>query len=86
MAQGGHLVWPGGPRARVVLLCRPGRSPWGAASEGLWDGGQGGRVGRAAEGASAALACGSGGPTGRGEMRDGRVSWGGVGRSPPFRR
>ena len=32
MAQGGHLVWPGGPRARVVLLCR---SPWATASEGL---------------------------------------------------
>ena len=48
MAQDGHLVWPGGPRARVVLLCGPG-----AASEGLWGGGQGGHVGRAAEGASA---------------------------------
>ena len=57
--------------------------PESAASEGLWGGGQGGRVGMVAGGAPAVFregpSCGSGGPTGRGEMRDGRVSWGGVG-------
>ena len=71
MAQGGHLVWPGGPG--------PGWSccvgALGPRPQKGFDGGQGGRVGRAAEGAS--------GPTGRGVMRDGRVSWGGVGGPHP---
>ena len=73
----------GGPRARVVLLCGPG-----AAQKGFGAVAKVAVFGRAAEGASAVSGEGAsraavGDPTGQGEMRDGRVSWRGVGGPHP---
>ena len=81
--EGSSLAVVGGPLAR---LCGPGRARRGFR-QGLGAEAQV-AVLSATEGASAvlgegSLACGSGGSTGRGEVRVGRVSWGGVGGPHP---